>query len=73
MIKIITSHSRGNKIYFDGKVWRYENGKVDDDSKPCTRCKELPTKEGFDACIGHIEGAKSACCGHGVEKPYVVY
>ena len=33
----------------------------------------MPTKEGYDACLGHIDGAKSACCGHGVEEPYVLY
>ena len=32
----------------------------------------MPTKEGYDACLGFIEGAKSACCGHGVERAYVV-
>lgn len=24
------------------------------------------------ACLGYIDGAKSACCGHGVERAYVV-
>jgi hypothetical protein len=33
----------------------------------------MPTKEGYDACLGYIEGAKSACCGHGVEEGYIVY
>jgi hypothetical protein len=31
-----------------------------------------PTKEGYDNCLGHIEGVASACCGHGVEIPYIV-
>lgn len=30
----------------------------------------MPTKEGYDACLGYIKGAKSACCGHGIEEPY---
>jgi len=33
----------------------------------------MPTPEGYDHCLGHIDGAVSACCGHGVEDPYVVY
>ena len=33
----------------------------------------MPTKEGYDACLGHVKGAKSACCGHGVEESYVMY
>jgi len=25
----------------------------------------------YDACLGHIDGATSACCGHGVKQPYI--
>lgn len=32
----------------------------------------MPTKEGYDACIGYVEGVKSACCGHGIEKSYTI-
>jgi hypothetical protein len=32
----------------------------------------MPTAEGYDACLGHIEDAVSACCGHGVGSSYVV-
>lgn len=42
------------------------------DSRPCKRCGRMPTKEGYDACLGYIKGAKSACCGHGIEKPYIL-
>ena len=24
------------------------------------------------ACIGHLEGVTSACCGHGVEHGYII-
>lgn len=68
------SYSRGWEIYYDGKDWIYaDNDTLLDDSRPCKKCGCMPTKDGYDACLGHIEGAKSACCGHGVEKPYVVY
>lgn len=71
--KTVTSHSRGWEIYYDGKDWRYsDNDQIYDDSRPCKRCGRMPTSEGYDACMGHIDGAKSACCGHGVEEPYIV-
>lgn len=61
------AHSRGWEIYFDGTNWRYsDNHKIVDDSRPCKRCGRMPTKEGCDP------GAKSACCGHGVEEQYVI-
>ena len=34
--------------------------------------RKKPTPEGHDACIGHIDGAVSACCGHGMEKGYIM-
>jgi len=69
---MITSYSRGHKIFYDGIKWRYADGSLLDDSKPCVKCNEFPTKEGYDPCLGYIEGAISACCGHGVEEPFVV-
>lgn len=70
---MITSYSRGWKIYYDGNEWKYsDNNQKISDSRPCKRCGKLPTKEGYDSCLGYIAGAKSACCGHGVEEPYVI-
>lgn len=61
---------RGHKIYFDTK-WRYaDNNQIADDSRPCLRCKEYPTKEGHDNCLGTLKNVKHACCGHGVIKEY---
>lgn len=69
----VKAHSRGWEIYFDGTNWRYsDNHKIADDSRPCKKCGRMPTKEGYDTCLGFIDGAKSACCGHGVEEKYVV-
>jgi len=39
----------------------------------CPVCGKQQTAEGYDACIGHIPGAISACCGHGAANPYVVF
>ena len=70
---MIKSYSRGHEIYYSDNVWKYcDNGEVCDDSRPCKRCNCYPTKEGYDACLGKIEGASHACCGHGVDKPYIM-
>lgn len=71
-------HSRGHEIVYikDKRKWLYtDNGEMHDNSKPrrCKRCGEYPTKEGHDSCLGHLEGVKYACCGHGIPgKAYVV-
>ena len=71
---MITSFSRGNLIkYIDG-IWKYEDGTpLNQEERPCARCGKMPTSEGYDACLGYIEGATSACCGHGVGKKMVMY
>jgi len=70
---MISSYSRGNPIFFTGSEWVYEDGVPLDKDRPCTRCGKMPTPEGYDACLGHIEGVISACCGHGKEPGYVIY
>lgn len=69
------SHSRGNEIYYDKEgIWRYsEDNSKFDDSKPCKRCGNFPNKDGADFCVGNIKGASSACCGHGIEVPFVMF
>lgn len=70
-----TSHSRGHEVYYDWetRVWRYVDTKeIENKTRPCKRCGCTPTREGYDACLGYIAGATSACCGHGIEEPYVV-
>lgn len=71
---MVTAYSRGHKIYFDSDgVWKYvDTNTPDTNYRPCARCNRPPTKEGYDACLGKIEGVTSACCGHGVEEPYCV-
>ena len=70
---MITSHSRGHEIYYDGEYWRYvDSGEIDNDNRVCKRCGRKPTVEGYDACLGHVDGCTSVCCGHGVEDGYEV-
>lgn len=70
---MITSYSRGHKIIFKNNKWVYlDNGKSIDDKRPCKKCGCYPTDEGYDACLGHIPGVKSACCGHGIESEKIL-
>lgn len=41
--------------------------------RPCPQCHRLPTSDGADPCLGHIEGAISACCGHGVTDGFIMW
>lgn len=72
----LTSHIRGHKIeYIEGRGWVYADDKTPiDRERPCKRCGKMPTPEGYDFCLGYIPGGvKSACCGHGVEKGFIMY
>lgn len=73
---MVTSYSRGYEIYYntEDNQWHYtDNDEIASIERPCKRCGCKPTKEGYDACLGHIDGAIHACCGHGVEKGYIMY
>lgn len=66
-------HQRGWPIYYDheDQEWKYQDTEelASLDNRPCTRCGKVPTKEGYDACQGFVEGKTSVCCGHGKSKP----
>lgn len=71
---MIKAYSHGWEIYYDGETWKYEdNNEIINGMMPCKKCNKPPTPEGYDACIVHIDGCTSACCGHGVEEKYFVY
>lgn len=70
---MITAYARGWKIVFINNQWVYaDNNTPIDDMRPCAKCGCKPLPTGEDACIGHISGLRSACCGHGVESPYFI-
>ncbi len=69
IIMTASSYSRGHKTNFEDR-WIFENGE-EIYERPCVRCNRLPTEEGYDNCLGYIEGVKSACCGHGIEKGFI--
>ena len=59
-------------MYVDGR-WVYSDDRSPiSEEKPCVRCGQVPTQEGYDACLGYIPGATSACCGHGVTDPVLM-
>lgn len=76
MINIVTSYKNGHRIIFvGGDNWVYADTyePVDDYSfRPCIKCSKLPTPEGYDACLGRLEGATHACCGHGRDNGYKI-
>lgn len=65
---------RGHLIELHGTQWVYaDTGEAVDweNERPCAKCGEPPTPEGYDACTGHVIGATSACCGHGDPEHYI--
>lgn len=67
---------RGHEVEWDkeGEQWHYaDTGEVADYDRSCIKCGEMPTSKGHDPCIGHIKGAISACCGHGIFPMSVMY
>lgn len=68
----VIAFRRGNRVTFDHGLWRYDDGTEADHDRPCPKCGEMPTPEGYDACVEFVPGAISVCCGHGVDASYVV-
>jgi hypothetical protein len=69
-----TGFDRGHKIFYDGENWRYcYNSEIATMDRPCIKCNRPPNYDGTDACLGHIDGAISACCGHGVYDGWITY
>lgn len=67
----VSSHERGHRVIYRG-AWVYEDtGKPAVGERPCKRCGQPPV-DGSDACIGHVEGAVSVCCGHGVSRTILI-
>ncbi len=68
----VRSHSRGWPIEWLEKRWVYSDSRKPIVTRPCRRCGQPPTPEGHDACLGHLPNVVSACCGHGIEEPFVI-
>ncbi len=67
---MIYTYNRGHKVIYVNHQWVYaDDGSPANIERKCTRCGKMPTKEGYDACLGKLKNCASACCGHGVSKP----
>ncbi len=67
------SYSMGHEVTFINNKWVFSDELTTiSNNRKCVKCGELSTKEGYDPCLGFIEGVSSACCGHGVEEYYEV-
>jgi hypothetical protein len=40
--------------------------------RPCVQCGLLAAPDGPDPCLGLLPDVRAACCGHGVDEPYVL-
>ena len=66
----VTTYRRGHLMELKD-AWHYvDTGELADNDRPCIRCGEMPTEEGYDACLGFVPGVKTACCGHGVTEAW---
>jgi hypothetical protein len=64
----INQGADGAWVYLDGSAVK------DDPNRACGKCGRPNTPEGYDACLGAIQGAINACCGHGIPSAgYVQY
>lgn len=71
----VKSCSQGHEIEynFDNDKWIYSDTKESIAIvRECVKCRCKPTEEGYDSCIGFLPNVSSACCGHGIDKPFAV-
>lgn len=68
---MVYTYSRGHRIEWEEGEWVYADTRepVEGSDRGCVRCGRLPTNEGYDACLGYLQGVRSACCGHGIIDP----
>lgn len=63
------THERGYLVYKPTREEKFRYADTDElvkeNTRPCKQCG-VQNWDGPDPCIGHIDGAKNACCGHGV-------
>lgn len=76
VIVMIRTQHRGHKVIFDNQ-WVYEDSgeSIKGNDRECIRCGRMPTETGADACLAKLESCEhivAACCGHGVQKGYIM-
>ena len=72
------SHMRGHPVEWSDQGWCWvwsdtkEPTPMRGPERPCVLCGLTPDHGGPDPCLGFIQGASSACCGHGIDAGYIV-
>lgn len=59
---------RGHPIVLVGGAWLYSDTRepvAENPDRDCGHCGLPNTPEGHDGCLGTLDGAMNACCGHG--------
>lgn len=63
---------KGHEIEWNGNEFVYSDTKESTikthKSRSCGHCGKFSTKEGYDDCLGELEGVMNACCGHGQDR-----
>lgn len=68
------SNTYGYQIEFKNNKWVYsDTNESATKIRECKHCGKLPTNEGYDGCLGYLPDVAHACCGHGIDKPYVKF
>ena len=70
VIKNVRKLSNGS---WTGDEFYANNLESTDIERSCKKCGRMPTKEGYDACLGKLPNVKFACCGHGIEERSIMY
>ena len=74
---MVTGYIFGYEAVYNEKdeTWHWQNNglEVNDNPRACPKCSKVPTRAGHDPCLGTIEGAVSACCGHGKQDGYIMW
>lgn len=74
---MVTAYLFGHLVFWHvhAQSWcYYDTGGLVVGSLPrrCPKCREFPTTEGHDPCLGTVRGVVGACCGHGVQEPDIL-
>ena len=72
----VTGTIFGHDVLYTGDHWCWRDTGLPVEpivKRSCPQCGAVPTPEGYDPCIGYVEGAVSVCCGHGSEQGYIVW
>ena len=75
-----TDQPVAERVHSDDPTDQWTHDGVSFNVPPCPACNRrpifcalCPDEPYHDACLGHIEGVRSACCGHGVYTGQIIW